>query len=83
MTSPEEDGDLAPFPADRWPYDVLVERLTARMERGEFSATGKIPTARELQQRYHVGPGTIRHVWQVLLERGLIVRENGRGFTLA
>ena len=74
-----DDDDAAPFPADRWPYAELADRLTARIERGEFSETGKLPTSRELQQRYGVGAGTVRHAWKVLLERGLIYRDPGRG----
>jgi DNA-binding GntR family transcriptional regulator len=76
------NGDLDPFPADRWPFDVVLERLAARIEQGEFSATGKLPTARELMRHYSVGTGTVKHVWNVLLEKGAVYYVHGRGYFL-
>jgi DNA-binding GntR family transcriptional regulator len=75
-------GDTDPFPADQFEYVVLVERLTARIERGEF-ATGRFPTTREIMRRYSVGAGSVKHARQVLQERGYISYIPGKGTFLA
>lgn len=75
----EPDDDLAPLPADEWEYRVVADRLAVRIKRGEFSATGRFPTRAEVAGHYGIGPGTARHVWDELKQRGLIHVVQGRG----
>jgi DNA-binding GntR family transcriptional regulator len=83
MTGPADAGDLAPFPADRWPFEEVVDRLMARAERGEFTSRGRLPTARELMAHYNVGHGTVQHVWKVLIESGRAYYVRGLGHFLS
>jgi hypothetical protein len=73
------DDYAAPFPADQFTYLVLADRLEARIRRGEFSATGQLPTARELMAHYKVGSGSVRHAWAELKGRGLVYTRQGFG----
>lgn len=76
------DGDLDPFPEDMWPHQVVIERLIARIEQGEFTSRGRLPTARQLMSHYGVGEGTVKHVWKKLIESGRVYYVPSRGHFL-
>lgn len=73
------DGDRAPFPPDQFEYLVVADRLAARIRRGEFGESGKLPSARELMAHYGVGAGVVSHARRELKERGLVYSARWRG----
>jgi GntR family transcriptional regulator len=73
------DPDLAPFTADQFEYAVVAERLAERIRRGEFSRSGRFPSAAEIARHYGVGAGVVKHARQVLQQRGLIYFVPGHG----
>jgi DNA-binding GntR family transcriptional regulator len=73
------DDDLAPFPADEFEYRVVADRLEARIHRGEFGETGKLPSARDLMAHYGVGAAVVSHARRELKERGLVYSDGWRG----
>jgi DNA-binding transcriptional regulator YhcF (GntR family) len=72
-------GDLDPFPRDQFPYLVLADRIEARIRRGEFGETGKLPSARELIGHYRVSLSVVTHARQELRRRGLIYSAGPHG----
>ena len=73
------ENDRAPFAADQFTYLQVADRIAARIRAGEFSRTGKLPSRPEMCEHYGVGTGVMRHAWQELMQRGLIVTVPGHG----
>jgi DNA-binding GntR family transcriptional regulator len=74
-----EDGDLAPFPLDEFPYRVVADRLAVRIRAGEFAPDGKLPSATRIAAHYGVGAAVARHARQELMSRGLAWFKPGFG----
>jgi DNA-binding GntR family transcriptional regulator len=72
-------GDLDPFPRDEFPYKVLAGRLEARIRRGEFAPSGKLPSARALMAHYSVSMAVVIHARCELKERGLVYSAGPHG----
>jgi DNA-binding GntR family transcriptional regulator len=73
------------MPADRGAsgtgtlYQQLVEPLLRRIEAGELSAGGRLPTEAQLMREHAVSRTTARRALDELRLRGLVSREAGRG----
>jgi DNA-binding GntR family transcriptional regulator len=72
-------ADLEPFPADEFPYQVVADRIEARIRRGEFGETGRLPSARELMAHYRVSLSVVSRARRELRERGLVYSAGPHG----
>lgn len=63
--------------------EFLLHTLTEKIDSGTWRPGSRLPTERELAQRYEVGRNTVRRVLGNLESRGLIVRHVGRGTFVA
>jgi DNA-binding GntR family transcriptional regulator len=63
----------------RPPYAQVADALGTAIEAGEWTPGDRLPSIRELSERYGVAPMTIQHALRLLRERGLIVSWQGRG----
>lgn len=60
-------------------YRQLAEDLRARILAGEFPVTEPMPTEAQLSARYRASRITVRHALALLVQEGLVHREQGRG----
>jgi GntR family transcriptional regulator len=60
-------------------YQQLAERIRQAVQEGVYREGEKIPSEQELIARYDVSRVTVRKAMQALLEKGLIIRQQGRG----
>jgi GntR family transcriptional regulator len=60
-------------------YYRLYETIRQQIAQGELPANVQLPTEEELCNRYAVSRGTVRKAFDVLVNEGLIRREQGRG----
>lgn len=60
-------------------YRQIADDLRARIADGEFAESGKLPTEKELLERYGVALGTIRQALSVLRDEGLTESRHGAG----
>ncbi len=60
-------------------YIQLSELLRDRIERGELRSGDQIPTEDALSAKYRMSRGTVRQAIALLVNQGLIRREQGRG----
>ncbi|MFP1132423.1 FadR/GntR family transcriptional regulator [Asticcacaulis sp. W401b] len=60
-------------------YQVIGQSLLQRIRSGEFHATGKLPTERELAEVYSVGRAVIRDALVMLEVKGLVQSRQGSG----
>jgi len=88
--SQDESGDhLAEFPAGLWvelrrrpgpaAYVQIEEELAERIRAGILRPGDRIPPERELAEQMQVSRMTVRQALGRLADRGLLVREQGRG----
>jgi GntR family transcriptional regulator len=88
--SPEQsDDELADFPAGLWvelrrrpgpaAYVQIEEELAERIRAGILRPGDRIPPERELADQMQVSRMTVRQALGRLADRGLLVREQGRG----
>lgn len=63
----------------RPPYVQVAETVARAITTGEMKPGERLPSIRELSDRYGVAPMTIQHALRILRERGLIVSWQGRG----
>ena len=63
----------------RSPSKQIADDLRALVTTGELSAGDKLPSERELSDRYHVAPQTVRQAVGILKHEGLVVGQAGRG----
>jgi DNA-binding transcriptional regulator YhcF (GntR family) len=70
-------------PPAREPHDLrahdLVRLIEGQIRTGLYSAGARLPTVRELAQRYHVNKNTAARAYQTLEQRGIIDMARGRG----
>src|SRR5918993_831772 len=85
----ELDGHSTELPAAMWvelrrrpgpaAYVQIEEELTERIRAGKLRPGDRIPPERELAEQMHVSRMTVRQALGRLADRGLLVREQGRG----
>lgn len=63
----------------RWPYEVVIEELKARLDRGHYNDQEMMPTELALAKEFGLSRGTIRRAYDSLVAEGLVVRAPGRG----
>ena len=63
----------------RPPYIQAADVLRAAITSGELSPGQKLPSARELQQRFDIASSTVQNALRLLKEEGLIYSVQGRG----
>lgn len=60
-------------------YYRIFEELYRRIEDGDFKEGDRFPSDTELVKKYNVSRGTIREALKLLFQRGLLVRQQGKG----
>ncbi|MBA1334105.1 MAG: hypothetical protein HPY66_1589 [Firmicutes bacterium] len=68
-----EENSMVPL------YHQIREKLTARIENGEFKPQEQIPSENELCERYNVSRITIRRAIDEMVKLGLLVKKQGKG----
>ncbi|MCP4967971.1 MAG: winged helix-turn-helix transcriptional regulator [bacterium] len=63
----------------RPPYRQIADELIAQIANGDVVPGGKLPSARDLMQRYDVANQTVQSALRVLRTQGLINSVPGRG----
>jgi GntR family transcriptional regulator len=63
----------------RSPSKQIADDLRALITAGELAAGAKLPSERELSERYAVAPQTVRQAVAILKHEGLVVGQAGRG----
>jgi GntR family transcriptional regulator len=63
----------------RSPSKQIADDLRELITSGELVAGGKLPSERELSERYGVAPQTVRQAVAILKHEGLVVGQAGRG----
>jgi len=68
------DDDQAPIDArgDLYVFEVVAERITRRIEGGEFTPGMPLPSELALAEWYGVSRASIRRARELLEERGLV-----------
>lgn len=79
LTGPESPP-LAPLrDSGRAMWRQIEDTLVAEITRGVYPAESRLPTEKELAQRFDVNRHTVRRALQALAQRGLLLVEQGRG----
>ena len=60
-------------------YRRIRDQLRVQLENGEFKPGDRLPTERELVERFGVAHMTVRHAVDGLVRDGLVVRRRGSG----
>lgn len=60
-------------------YSQLAADIQARIDRGEFNQTGRIPTEQQLTDEYAVSRITVRQAIANLVESNVVIRKQGKG----
>jgi GntR family transcriptional regulator len=60
-------------------YQQLIDELRSSLLCGEIQPGERIPTEKELSERYAVSRITVRKAIEVLSEEGLVVKKQGKG----
>jgi GntR family transcriptional regulator len=63
----------------RPPYVQVADVLRREIERGEYRPGQKLPSVRDLSERFGIAPMTVGNVLRVLREEGLVFTTPGRG----
>jgi GntR family transcriptional regulator len=64
-------------------YIQIAESLLRRIESGELTAGARLPPERELSKTLGVTRSTVREAFNVLEDRGLLIRRQGQGTFVA
>ncbi|HKJ34833.1 MAG TPA: GntR family transcriptional regulator, partial [Balneolales bacterium] len=60
-------------------YYQIYEDLLKDIREGKFQEGDRFPSDTELVERYQVSRGTIREAVKLLLQRGFLIRQQGKG----
>ena len=71
------------MPTAEPPYRVIAGELTDKIKSGELPPGAKLPSTRELADRYDVSMATDSRALSILHERDLIIGQPGRGTYVA
>ncbi|CAL9480676.1 hypothetical protein SUDANB120_03046 [Streptomyces sp. enrichment culture] len=72
MTLPLEDDS-------RPPYVQVAEYLRRQVDTGELAPGDKVPSSRDLQEKFGLASATIQNAFRLLKNEGLIYSVQGRG----
>lgn len=72
MTLPLEDDH-------RPPYVQVAEYLRRQIQSGELGPGDKVPSSRELQEKFGLASATVQNAFRLLKNEGLIYSIQGRG----
>ena len=61
-------------------YEQIAEHICARIIQNEWHVGERIPSIRELAIEQGVNPNTITKTYQLLLDKGVIINQRGRGY---
>lgn len=75
----ERDTDPIDPRGDRLVYEVVAERITARIEAGEFAPGMPLPSEPDLADWYGVSRASVRSARRLLEERCLVHVVPGKG----
>lgn len=67
------------FADERPVYIQIAADLRARIRDGDFPPASKLPSGRDLADRYHVAYETVRQALEVLRDEGTVVMQSTRG----
>lgn len=81
MITMTREEDQAPIDrrGDRYVYQVIAERIAARIASGELPPGAMLPSEPDLAEWYGVSRESVRRARQVLEERGLVHVMHGKG----
>lgn len=82
MTSDDTRTEIVPVRQLRL-SDAVAAQLEALINSGHFSADGRLPSERELAERFTVGRGSMREAIRKLEALGIITRAHGVGTFVA
>lgn len=60
-------------------YEILAQQLRERIEKGDFSSNGKLPTEKQLMSECDVSRNTVRSALRILLNHGCVYARQGSG----
>lgn len=66
-------------PSRQQPSDRIATELRRQINSGELGPGDKLPSERELAERYSAARNTARYAIRLLAEEGLVMAEHGRG----
>jgi LacI family transcriptional regulator len=66
-----------------WKYMAMARKMERAIRSGEYAVGARLPSERMLARDHSVTVMTVREALQVLAEKGLILREHGRGTFVA
>ncbi|MDT0306098.1 GntR family transcriptional regulator [Streptomyces sp. DSM 44917] len=75
----DELGGPLDLTGPEYVYVQIAERIAAQIAAGRFPPGARLPSERELAERFGVSYGTVRRATDELRERGLIRTVHGRG----
>src|SRR5690349_6951049 len=61
------------------PSRLIADDLRNKIESGDLAPGAKLPSERELAERYGTARNTAREAVRLLAEAGLVIAEHGRG----
>ncbi|NLC39356.1 MAG: GntR family transcriptional regulator, partial [Clostridiaceae bacterium] len=73
MASSSSDVEKIPL------YLQLAGLIRNQIRSGELAGGVKLPSIRDAAEKYEVSVGTVRHVYSILEQEGLIIVDRGRG----
>jgi GntR family phosphonate transport system transcriptional regulator len=80
LTGSDSPSSLAPLrESGQAMWRQIEETLVAEIARGVYPAESRLPTEKELAQRFDVNRHTVRRALAALAQRGLLLVEQGRG----
>lgn len=63
--------------------EELANRIRTEMAEGRYPSGRLLPSVRDLALKYRINPNTIVRAFQILIEEGLVIAEQRRGFFAA
>jgi molybdate-binding protein/DNA-binding transcriptional regulator YhcF (GntR family) len=60
-------------------YQVIAEAIRQEILRGELRPGDRMPTVRQMTERWGCTPGTVQRAYHELAQRGLVASRRGRG----
>lgn len=60
-------------------YEQIADDLRRQIKDGKIRVSSRLPSQRDLAERYEVAPGTLRQALDVLADEGVVSRGSTRG----